>query len=141
MGSSSRGFDGRECNVVPSAAGINLLEGTTVETRYVAARTPSGCEVNRIDGGGSANPLDPRLDLWNHSPTRFEWGYGGSGPAQLALALLADAAGERLAVPLHQQFKSDVVAKADRQGFELADTQIAWWVEQHKGTLDLNDWE
>jgi Family of unknown function (DUF6166) len=30
--------------------------------------------------------LNPRLDLWNHSPTGFEWGYGGSGPAQLALA-------------------------------------------------------
>jgi hypothetical protein len=22
--------------------------------------------------------LRPRLDLWNHSPTGFEWGYGGS---------------------------------------------------------------
>jgi len=31
-------------------------------------------------------PLNPRLDLYNHSPTGFEWGYGGSGPAQLALA-------------------------------------------------------
>lgn len=34
--------------------------------------------------------LDPRLDLRNHSPTGFAWGYGGSGPAQLALAILAD---------------------------------------------------
>jgi hypothetical protein len=39
-------------------------------------------------------PLTPRLDLWNHSPTGFEWGYGGSGPAQLALALLADHLGK-----------------------------------------------
>ena len=39
-----------------------------------------------VDG----RPLNPRLDLWSHSPTGFEWGYGGSGPAQLALALLAD---------------------------------------------------
>ena len=37
--------------------------------------------------------LNPRLDLWNHSPTGFEWGYGGSGPAQLALAILADHLG------------------------------------------------
>src|SRR5262245_1194599 len=35
--------------------------------------------------------LPARLDLRSHSPTGFEWGYGGSGPAQLALALLADA--------------------------------------------------
>ncbi len=35
-------------------------------------------------------PLGPRLDLANHSPDGFSWGYGGSGPAQLALAILAD---------------------------------------------------
>jgi len=28
--------------------------------------------------------------LWNHSPDGFEWGYGGSGPAQLALAIYQD---------------------------------------------------
>lgn len=35
-------------------------------------------------------PLNPRHDLYNHSPCGFEYGYGGSGPAQLALAILAD---------------------------------------------------
>ena len=30
----------------------------------------------------------PSQQLYNHSPTGFEWGYGGSGPAQLALAIL-----------------------------------------------------
>jgi len=34
--------------------------------------------------------LNPRSDLMNHSPDGFNWGYGGSGPAQLALAILAD---------------------------------------------------
>jgi hypothetical protein len=52
-----------------------------------------------------------RLDLLNHSPTGFSWGYGGSGPAQLALALLADAlADDDRAVRLHQEFKFKVVA-------------------------------
>jgi len=32
--------------------------------------------------------LDPRNDIRNHSPAGFEWGYCGSGPAQLALALV-----------------------------------------------------
>jgi len=40
---------------------------------------------------GKHYPLPLRLDLFNHSPGGFEWGYGGSGPAQLALAILADA--------------------------------------------------
>ena len=30
------------------------------------------------------------LDLINHSPSGFEWGFSGSGPAQLACALLLD---------------------------------------------------
>lgn len=60
-------------------------------------------------------PLKPRLDLFNHSPTGFEWGYGGSGPAQLALAILADALGDdKLAVRLHQLFKWRIVARLER---------------------------
>lgn len=31
---------------------------------------------------------DKSQKVWNHSPDGFNWGYGGSGPAQLALALL-----------------------------------------------------
>ena len=40
--------------------------------------------------------LDLRLDLRNHSPTGFSWGYGGSGPAQLALAICADVFGDEI---------------------------------------------
>ena len=54
-------------------------------SRYEGRRTPAGPIVT-VDG----HLLDPRLDLRNHSPTGFEWGYAGSGSAQLALALLAD---------------------------------------------------
>ncbi len=34
--------------------------------------------------------LNPRLDIVNHSPGGLEWGYGGSGPHQLCIALLAE---------------------------------------------------
>jgi hypothetical protein len=72
---------------------------------YEGRRSPLAVEVT-VDG----QPLDPRFDLWNHSPTGFEWGYGGSGPAQLALALLADHLGDdERAVALHQDFKWAVV--------------------------------
>lgn len=51
-------------------------------------------------------PLDPRFDLRNHSPTGYSWGYGGSGPAQLALALVADVLGDdERALRLYQEFK------------------------------------
>jgi hypothetical protein len=71
----------------------------------------TGTAYVSVDG----RPLDLRLDLDNHSPTGFEWGYGGSGPAQLALALLADALGDdQLALRLHQPFKWRVIAKLER---------------------------
>ncbi len=59
---------------------------------------------------GNARPLPLRLDLANKSPTGFSWGYSGSGPAQLALALLADAIGEKEALEVYQDFKRDYVA-------------------------------
>ena len=55
--------------------------------------------------------LSARLDVMNHSPTGFAWGYGGSGPAQLALALLLDALeDEDLALRHYQEFKRQKVA-------------------------------
>ena len=59
--------------------------------------------------------LSPRLDLANKSPTGFEWGYGGSGPAQLALALCADALGDdEAALDLFQLFKDRVISALPR---------------------------
>jgi Family of unknown function (DUF6166) len=71
----------------------------------------TGQPVVTVCDGQKCQPLPFRLDLFNHSPTGFSWGYGGSGPAQLALALLADAlADDDRAVRLHQEFKFKVVA-------------------------------
>lgn len=40
----------------------------------------------------------------------FEWGYGGSGPTQLSMALIMDATGDaELAYNLRHQFKQEVV--------------------------------
>jgi hypothetical protein len=67
--------------------------------------------VRYLDPGGRFAKLNPRLDLRNHSPTGFAWGYGGSGPAQLALALVADATGDdALAQRVYQEFKFRIVA-------------------------------
>ena len=80
---------------------------------YVAEATVNG------------RPLNPWLDLWNHSPTGFEWGYGGSGPAQLALALLADHLNDdEQAVQLHQEFKRAVVTRFPHRAWTLTSEQI-----------------
>ena len=69
--------------------------------------------------------LNPRHDLWNHSPTGFEWGYGGSGPAQLALAILADHLGnDQQAFDFHHRFKWAVTAELPGRGWTLTSQEI-----------------
>lgn len=57
----------------------------TTTRRYEGTITKGAISV-KVDG--RALPL--RLGVRNHSPTGFSWGYNGSGPAQLALAILCD---------------------------------------------------
>src|SRR5947208_15806700 len=94
---------------------------------YHGERTPDGCEVEVIDAdhpqGGY--PLDPRTDIRNHSPSGYEWGYGGSGPAQLALALLADALGDdEKAQRFYQDFKFKVIGRLEGDSWELSQEDI-----------------
>lgn len=44
------------------------------------------------------------------SPTGFNWGYGGSGPAALAHSILTDATNVVLADEFYQEFKRDRIA-------------------------------
>lgn len=57
---------------------------------YEGVRTPNGARVFRV-AGEDREPLRQRIVY--HSPTGFEWGYAGSGPADLALNILADVSG------------------------------------------------
>lgn len=58
--------------------------------------------------------LNWRLDLANHSPTGLSWGYGGSGPHQCALAILADAVGDELAKLHYHEFCMAKIARFDK---------------------------
>ena len=77
-------------------------------------------------------PLPSRLDLWEHS-VNLEWGYGLGGPAQLALAILADATGsDAYAERHHHWFKQDVVMRLPWDGWELPESHVwAWIAENH----------
>ncbi|HMF28650.1 MAG TPA: DUF6166 domain-containing protein [Candidatus Cybelea sp.] len=114
---------------------------------YQGHRAKSGdAQVYVVQSDGTAEALPTRLDLQNHSPDGFEWGYSGSGPAQLALAILADAlkASVRknrsdwfdeaeddprtVAVRLHQFFKREFIAglARDRQWTITEETVKSW---------------
>ena len=76
---------------------------------YRGGRSLDGAVVT-VDG----QPLSPRYDLKRLSATGFEWTYEGAGPAQLALALLADHFGDdRRALALYEAFMRRVVAELD----------------------------
>lgn len=88
---------------------------------YFGVRSPAeGAVVRVAEGWEVPKPpvfevlpeLPGRQDLMNHSPTGLEWGYGGSGPAQAALAMLADATGDdAYALAMYQTFKEQVVGR------------------------------
>jgi hypothetical protein len=76
---------------------------------YEGARSLAGALVTVDD-----RPLPPRHDLKVLSKAGFEWTYEGAGPAQLALALLADHLGDdRKALELYERFMREVVANLD----------------------------
>ena len=94
---------------------------------YVGERTPDGCQVAVLDTDkpDHARLLDPRYDLRNHSPDGFEFGFAGSGPSQLSLALLADALGDdERAQRTYQSFKFKVVGRLTGDMFKLTEDDI-----------------
>lgn len=106
----------------------------------------------RPNGGNGGGPqiskaylLDPRADLRNHSPTGLSWGYGGSGPAQTALALVSDVLGrsiltDKVALLLYQDVKWKLIARLPLDGeLELTDREILDTIEsiqKERGTHD-----
>ncbi len=86
---------------------------------YFGVRDENGnCKVWVQRKGKARRPLPKRLNVMNHSPAGFEWGYSGSGPAQLALAILIDhdpQKGSEWAVRRHQFFKQKIIAALPRE--------------------------
>ena len=78
---------------------------------------------------GESWPLDPRLDLRNHSPDGFAWGYPGPGPSQLALAILADhcpAGNNELVLKHYVSFRRAMIEGMEvGVPFELPDHEVA----------------
>lgn len=95
-----------------------------MEKFYHAARTAKGCTVT-VQVGMNVTELNPRFDLRNHSPDGFNWGYHGSGPAQLALAICADClADDQRALGIYQWFKRLVIAAEQRTSWTMREIDI-----------------
>lgn len=104
---------------------------------------PNGLVLRRDDNGVWTNI--PHIVI-HHSPTGFEFGYGGSGPADLALNVVEillhqlnhngprmkcfDGTCFELAYSLHQDFKWTFISQCPREGVRLPYETIKDWVTE-----------
>lgn len=87
--------------------------------------------INEVYVDGRRLDPAPSLAVANHSPTGFSWGYMGSGPAQLALAILLLFLPQSEAERLYQQFKFEVVGLLPEADFALDGAAVEAWIAQH----------
>jgi hypothetical protein len=128
VASGSRGLVGDNAQERPSITGGSDGGATVNQPVYRGRRDPTApvgeeCTVT-VDG---EQCLDCRYDLLSASPSGPEWGYGGSGPAQLAVALLADAFDDEFACDHYQRFNREVVSELPEEGWTLTKQGLNTW--------------
>lgn len=68
--------------------------------------------------------------VYDYGADSPEWGYFGSGPSQVAAAILYDMTGDAtISKKYHQEFKREYIANFDQNGFILLETQVRTWLE------------
>ena len=116
---------------------------TTAQRVYVGVRTGDGPGDTAVyvEQGGRRRPL---RHVVHHSPSGLSWGYGGSGPADTALSILADALGERPTRDQlyrgeprcwrwHQPFKWEIVANFPLyEGWRLPLAAVEAWIARRR---------
>lgn len=89
--------------------------------------------------------IDPKREA-RHSPDGFQWGYAGSGPAELARAILVRVVDgdERARHPLcYQRLKAEIISHIKKDEFELDFKMVQEWYEQwlvKHGSTVPRDW-
>lgn len=96
---------------------------------YRGARQGPGEVMVTVKRDGTVYPLPHRV---LHSPDGFEWGYGGSGPSDLARSILADHFGTTPGPTVYHAFKFDVIAALPNTGWTLSSDDIDRWHAQHQ---------
>jgi serine/threonine protein phosphatase PrpC len=119
------------------AADSKRQDNTTAACLRVPEDTGRGEDVIRAARGSAeatvtvgGEPLDWRasLEVRNHSPSGVEWGCGGSGPSQLALAILLAVTDRQTAERRHQQFKREVISTIIEAEWTLPLRDVRRWL-------------
>ncbi|HLJ36102.1 MAG TPA: DUF6166 domain-containing protein, partial [Ktedonobacteraceae bacterium] len=121
---------GPRTRVVKVYRGWREKDATGYENTHVTVNGNSLAPFNTV------GPRPPRK-------IRFEWGYYGAGPSQLATAILADYFGESSvegwanwetsrAIKYVADFKNEVIGHLPPDSWELTSEQIREWLEKRK---------
>ena len=102
---------------LPKCPGI--VRGQRYSTNH-AAITIDGQRLNWQDS----------LALRHHSQTGIEWGFPGSGPMQLALALLLEATDQDTALRYYIRFRDGVIARIATDSWATTTADLAKWLQQ-----------
>ena len=118
-----------------------------MELKFRGQRGRKDCVVQAsTDGGETYHALPLYLEWVNHSPTGFEWGYYGSGPSQLAYAILhqyfimvegftGDEAYEE-AQDIYMRFKQDVIAPIHAEKWGIDGGDIKEWLRKTEREME-----
>jgi hypothetical protein len=108
---------------------------------YIGRRDASTTPGEEHDGsnpnvvlidGGQERSLEEATEPADYPITvtgGFEWGYGGSGPLNLAAAILNDALGFLPAASVVFDFCDSVIAELPRLEFELTPDVLQTWLD------------
>ncbi len=85
-------------------------------------------DVDRIiiNGRGETLDLEASFRVYTYSPTGFNWGYGGAGPHQTALAILMDHLNDNeRALAMAPEFANTVISHLPMdEDFVLTDETV-----------------
>lgn len=100
--------------------------------------------TSRVDvvGGGGPKAL-PIHNLPGASvpisPDGHAWGYGGSGPTQLAIDLLWEVYDRPPAPPFYRAFTDEVLARISQDIYVLTEDQVRNWERLYDGEKWLQE--
>lgn len=103
--------------------------------RYLIHRDPTFGRVRALVVDGEDTYPLPHLKY--HSPDGFEYGYGGSGPSDLARSIVGDLLGTKQPSPrLYQKVKWELIANVDqeRPRFLIREEDVRRVIEDRSGS-------
>jgi hypothetical protein len=107
-------------------------EESNSSTVYRGRRTPENPAGKKCEVQVNGEALPRRYDLLSASPSGYEWGYGGSGPAQLAIAILACECSDGIACNHYQQFNQEVVAKLPELRWKISGEEVKAFLNKNE---------